>query len=156
MQSNKQAKTLQTTTRPTAGQIKHKYVYIYLYYTRLNIQLHYHFPFVFAGVRMVQPLNFFVILAFLALTSSATASHEFNVEKLSNVIETSHRCRKNTNPGLAVAVVREGRTLLSRGYGVTSLYGNMRVTSSTRFNVASLTKAITAALLVKVMEESGR
>ena len=105
---------------------------------------------------MVHFLTVFVVLAFLVLTSSAITSHEFNVEKLSKLIETSHRCRKSTNPGLAVSVVSGGRTLLSRGYGVTSPYGSTRVTSNTRFNVASLTKAITAALLVKVMGESGR
>ena len=101
----------------------------------------------------------FVVLACLALTSLGpvtAASREFDAEKLSSIIETSHRCRRSTNPGMAVSVVREGRTLLARGYGVTSPHGNTRVTSSTRFNVASLTKAVTAALLVKVMEESGR
>ncbi|XP_076444153.1 uncharacterized protein LOC143282408 [Babylonia areolata] len=98
-----------------------------------------------------------VVSLLLAPSAAATGPFKgFDVEELSAMIQTSHSCRRNTNPGLAVSIVKDGETLLSRGYGVTRPHGNERVDSDTRFNVASLTKAITAAILVKVMDESGR
>jgi CubicO group peptidase (beta-lactamase class C family) len=92
----------------------------------------------------------------LILTSLFVTSSCFNAETLSSVIETSFRCRTKTNPGLAVSVVKGGKTLLSHGYGFTDAHGNTRVTSNTRFNVASLTKGLTATLMLKVMDDTGR
>ncbi|KAL8567135.1 hypothetical protein ACOMHN_033037 [Nucella lapillus] len=100
-------------------------------------------------------LQLLTLLLILPHLPSASASKGFKADELSSMIETSHRCRKNSNPGLAVSIVKDGVTLLSRGYGATKPHGNERVNSDTRFNVASLTKAITSAILVKVMDESG-
>ncbi|KAL8566271.1 hypothetical protein ACOMHN_056843 [Nucella lapillus] len=83
--------------------------------------------------------------------------HAFDASAVNNVLKTVQRCRANSNPAMAVTVVKDGAVLLSRGYGVTSLErGAEEVTSSTQFNVASLSKAFTATLLLKVMEEDGR
>lgn len=101
----------------------------------------------------VSVLQVLVLVPTLVIVSSQDDS----MQAISDIIAASHAdCRRELNPGMAIAIVKGGRTLLSRGFGVTSLHGNIPVTSSTRFNVASLTKALTAALLLKVMEESGR
>ena len=85
-----------------------------------------------------------------------TTSKSFDGNLINSIIQASHECRKNRNTALAVSVVKDGRTLLSHGYGVTDINSDIPVTSSTKFNVASLTKAFTAALLVKVMKERAR
>ncbi|KAK7488400.1 hypothetical protein BaRGS_00020374 [Batillaria attramentaria] len=59
----------------------------------------------------------------------------------------------HNNPGLAVAVVKDGQVLLSKGYGVTDLDSQQPVTTDTQFQIASLTKAFTAALLATVLDE---
>jgi CubicO group peptidase (beta-lactamase class C family) len=49
------------------------------------------------------------------------------------------------------------QVLLARGYGLTSLDSTRHlVNSSTRFNIASLSKGFAATLMLKVMEEDGR
>ena len=91
----------------------------------------------------------------LAVTFFVT-SQCFDVTSVDNAVTAAQACRAKDNPGLAVTVVKDGRILLSRGYGVTRVQGNERVTNATRFNIASLTKAFTATLMLKVMEEDGR
>ncbi|MCB9882614.1 MAG: serine hydrolase [Planctomycetes bacterium] len=56
-------------------------------------------------------------------------------------------------PGLAVAVLRDGEVLLSKGYGVRVLGEEGRVDADTLFAVASNTKAFTATLLGLLVQE---
>lgn len=50
-------------------------------------------------------------------------------------------------PGIAVAVIKDGKLIHSKGYGVRSIKTNLKVDENTLFGVASNTKAITAAAL---------
>ncbi|MGH8160808.1 MAG: serine hydrolase [Gammaproteobacteria bacterium] len=50
-------------------------------------------------------------------------------------------------PGLAVAVVKDGKVVLARGYGVRELGRPAKVDANTLFGIASNTKAFTAAAL---------
>ncbi len=56
-------------------------------------------------------------------------------------------------PGMAVAVVKDGRTVLSRGYGTLEAGGGEAVDEHTLFAIASNTKAFTAAALAILVEE---
>ena len=56
-------------------------------------------------------------------------------------------------PGMAVAVVQDGRTVLARGYGVRRMGGEVRVDAHTRFGIGSNTKGMTAALLAMLVDE---
>jgi CubicO group peptidase (beta-lactamase class C family) len=56
-------------------------------------------------------------------------------------------------PGLAVAIVKDGETVLARGYGVRELGGEDSVDENTLFAIASNTKAFTAAALAILVEE---
>jgi len=55
-------------------------------------------------------------------------------------------------PGLAIAVVKDGRPVLTRGYGVRRLGGNAPVGPDTVFAVASVTKTFTAATLAMLVD----
>lgn len=50
-------------------------------------------------------------------------------------------------PGIAVAVVKDGKVIHSKGYGVTSVNTKEKVNEHTRFAIASNSKAFTAAAL---------
>ncbi|MGH8127878.1 MAG: serine hydrolase, partial [Gammaproteobacteria bacterium] len=50
-------------------------------------------------------------------------------------------------PGLAVAIVKDGKVVLARGYGVRELGKPAKVDANTLFGIASNTKAFTAAAL---------
>ncbi|MGW8282613.1 MAG: serine hydrolase [Gemmatimonadota bacterium] len=56
-------------------------------------------------------------------------------------------------PGLAVAIVRDGRVVLARGYGLRRIGGTELVDEHTRFGIASNTKAFTATALALLVEE---
>src|SRR5947208_6609299 len=58
-------------------------------------------------------------------------------------------------PGLAIAVVKDGRVLVARGFGVRRLGDPATVDAHTDFQIASNTKAFTTALLAQLVD-SGR
>ncbi|XP_062573009.1 protein flp-like [Saccostrea cucullata] len=57
-------------------------------------------------------------------------------------------------PGLTVAVVKDLKTLYTRGYGETMVNSNIPVTDQTLFQIGSISKSFAALLLVKQMEEA--
>lgn len=56
-------------------------------------------------------------------------------------------------PGLAIAVVKDGKVVLAKGYGVRELGRPERVDEHTRFGIASNTKAFTATALALLVED---
>jgi CubicO group peptidase (beta-lactamase class C family) len=58
-------------------------------------------------------------------------------------------------PGVAVAVVRDGRKLMSKGYGLASLEHRTPITSTTVFDVASVSKQFTG-LAIAMLVGQGR
>jgi len=56
-------------------------------------------------------------------------------------------------PGFALAVVKDGHTVLSKGYGVKEIGKNDPVDENTLFSVASITKGFTAAIIAMLVEE---
>jgi len=56
-------------------------------------------------------------------------------------------------PGIAVAVIKDGKVIHSKGYGVRSLKTNQPVTENTLFGIASNSKAFTAVALGILSDE---
>lgn len=56
-------------------------------------------------------------------------------------------------PGLAIAVVKDDKTVFERGYGTTSLSGGVAVDEHTLFSIGSTTKAMTAAAIGMLVDE---
>lgn len=56
-------------------------------------------------------------------------------------------------PGLAVAVVRDGRLIFSRGYGVADPATGAPLEPRARFRVASLSKPLTAAAVLRLVDQ---
>ncbi|MBE0591875.1 MAG: beta-lactamase family protein, partial [Gemmatimonadales bacterium] len=56
-------------------------------------------------------------------------------------------------PGIAVAVVKDDRVVLERGYGTRQIGGREPVDAQTLFAIASTTKAFTAAALAILVDE---
>jgi CubicO group peptidase (beta-lactamase class C family) len=59
----------------------------------------------------------------------------------------------DSSPGYAVAVLREGRPVFWRGYGMANLDERSPITPSTVFNIASLSKQFTAACVALLILE---
>ncbi|MFC3120861.1 serine hydrolase [Agaribacter flavus] len=56
-------------------------------------------------------------------------------------------------PGMSIALVYQGKTILSKGYGLSNLEQNTPVTPQTYFRLASTSKAFTAASLAILVDE---
>ncbi|GAB3502928.1 serine hydrolase [Emticicia fontis] len=56
-------------------------------------------------------------------------------------------------PGIAVAVIKDGKVIHSKGYGVRSLNTKQKVDENTLFGIASNSKAFTAAALGMLVDE---
>jgi len=70
---------------------------------------------------------------------------------LDQVVE---RCRKEFQvPGIAVAVVKDGKVVVAKGYGLRKIGDPAPVTPRTLFPIASNTKVFTAAALAMLVDE---
>ena len=56
-------------------------------------------------------------------------------------------------PGIAVAIVKDGKVIHAKGYGVRSLANNLPVDENTLFGIASNSKAFTSAALGMLVDE---
>jgi CubicO group peptidase (beta-lactamase class C family) len=56
-------------------------------------------------------------------------------------------------PGMAVAIIKDGKVILARGYGVLRVGGNQAVDAKTVFPIASVTKAFTATCLAQLHDD---
>lgn len=56
-------------------------------------------------------------------------------------------------PGMALVVVRNGKVIKQRSYGVASLELAVPVTDSSRFQIASATKALTGTLVMQLVQD---
>ncbi|MEO5644616.1 MAG: serine hydrolase [Bacteroidia bacterium] len=56
-------------------------------------------------------------------------------------------------PGLAIAIVKDGKIVVSKGFGVTETGGENKVNDSTLFQIASCTKAFTATSLALLAQQ---
>jgi len=92
---------------------------------------------------MKKTMAFFLFLLFV--TSTSSAQNKFVSDSLDNYV---YEAMKLWNiPGIAIAVVKDGKVIISRGYGVREIYKNDLVDENTLFMIASNTKAFTATAL---------
>src|SRR6478609_4425659 len=56
-------------------------------------------------------------------------------------------------PGIAVAIVKDGKVILAKGYGVKSILTNQKVDANTLYGIASNSKAFTSAALSILIDE---
>ncbi len=56
-------------------------------------------------------------------------------------------------PGAAIGLVKDGRVIMTKGYGVRSAATNAPVTENTQFPISSITKSFTALAVMRLVEE---
>lgn len=94
--------------------------------------------------------NFIFLLSILTFSAEAKAQQNLPpgldqyIEKVLKAFEV---------PGLSVSIVKDGKILLAKGYGIKKLGGNDRVDANTLFSIASNSKAFTATALAMLVEE---
>ncbi|MFV5688373.1 serine hydrolase [Flavobacterium sp. ZT3R25] len=90
---------------------------------------------------------------FVAITLIATTLSFAQISS-SQVDELVERSLKTFNvPGIAVAIVKDGKIIHAKGYGVKSILTNEKVDANTLFGIASNSKAFTSAALAMLVDE---
>jgi CubicO group peptidase (beta-lactamase class C family) len=81
-------------------------------------------------------------------TAAVSAQTVADVEALvSKAVETKGA------PAIGVAVVRDGKVVLAKGYGVADAEGSVAANENTGFQIASVTKQFTAAAIMMLVED---
>jgi|WetSurMetagenome_2_1015567.scaffolds.fasta_scaffold136071_1 CubicO group peptidase (beta-lactamase class C family) len=93
----------------------------------------------------------FIISAFLFLATISISAQTISSVAIDSLVERT--MRTFDVPGIAVAVVKDDKVILSKGYGVRSLNTKQRVDSNTLFGIASNSKAFTTAALGILIDE---
>src|SRR5882757_630392 len=82
-----------------------------------------------------------------ALTAPLT-SFVSDLDRLADDVMTDWKV-----PGAALAVVQDGKIVLTRAYGQRDVEANLPVTSATQFAICSITKSFTATALALLHHE---
>lgn len=80
-----------------------------------------------------------------------TAFAQISEQQLDDVVQ---RTMKTFNvPGIAVGIVKDGKIVLAKGYGVTNIKTQQKTDANTLFGIASNSKAFTTAALAMLVDE---
>lgn len=92
------------------------------------------------------------LLSFLCLFNVLTIyAQVISSPQIDSVVEKT--LRTFDVPGIAVAIVKDGKLVHAKGYGVRSLNTNQKVDENTLFGIASNSKAFTTAALGMLVDE---
>ncbi|HLK27559.1 MAG TPA: serine hydrolase [Puia sp.] len=93
-----------------------------------------------------------IVAAFILFVSfNISYSQPLSSEKIDTLVQRSMKAFDV--PGIAVAVIKDGKVIHSKGYGVRSLNTMQKVDENTLFGIASNSKAFTAAALGILVDE---
>jgi len=92
------------------------------------------------------------LFAVLCLSSNAIYSQPLTTKEIDLLVDRT--MRTFDVPGIAVAVVKDGKVIHSKGYGVSSITTKKKVDEHTLFAIASNSKAFTAAAMGILVDEA--
>jgi CubicO group peptidase (beta-lactamase class C family) len=103
----------------------------------------------------VVSLGFLSIMCFALQSCPQSLSSELERESLAEKVDEIFKEYDSPNtPGAAVAVMRDGTVVLSKGYGMAQLEYHIPITPETVFDIASMSKAFTG-LAITMLEKQG-
>lgn len=102
---------------------------------------------------MKRRLNFLYPLFIFLLIPSFVSAQNADA-RLAEIDAYAQQVMKDWNqPGMAIAVVKDGKTVFAKGYGVRKIGTNERVDENTVFAIASNSKAFTTAAISILIDE---
>lgn len=93
----------------------------------------------------------FFFISFFCLFTIATIAQPITSQQIDALVEKT--LTTFDVPGIAVAIVKDGKVIHQKGYGVRSLATQQKVDEHTLFGIASNSKAFTAAALGMLIDE---
>lgn len=74
-----------------------------------------------------------------------------NIKRVDSLLNTIYT---NDKPGASVAIVDNGKILFEKNYGISNIETGEKISSSTNFNICSLTKQFTALSILQLAEKN--
>lgn len=106
---------------------------------------------------MIKSIKFLFVLALLIPTVVSISQTTGRKRKATTEQELDALFAKALTdynvPGMAIAIVKDGQVVLSKGYGVKNVNTNEKVDDKTLFAIASNSKAFTSAALAMLVDE---
>jgi len=96
-------------------------------------------------------LKTILILTTIFLTGNSITAQGLTSLQIDSIVAVA--MDSNQHAGLAVAVVKDGEIIHSKGYGLASLNTGEKVNEHTRFSIASNSKAFTSAALAMLVDK---
>jgi CubicO group peptidase (beta-lactamase class C family) len=94
-----------------------------------------------------------IITLFIAMTALAKSGPALDAQRAAQ-IESLFRDYSQVNaPGVAVMVIREGKPIFAKGFGLADLQHKTPCTTNTNFRLASVTKQFTAMAVMMLVEK---
>ncbi|MCC6929325.1 MAG: serine hydrolase [Gemmatimonadaceae bacterium] len=94
------------------------------------------------------PTLFLTALAPAIAPAQDTRALTRYVDSVANAAVSEHR-----TPGVSIAIVRNGRTILAKGYGYADLENDVPATPETVYRIGSVTKQFTSAAIMRLVEQ---
>src|SRR5512139_2255263 len=93
------------------------------------------------------------MLLIMLLAGQAGSQPQPKPDPAAQVDKVFERWNTTTSPGCAVSVMKDGRILYKRGYGMADLDHDVIITPASIFHVASVSKQFTAASILLLAQE---
>lgn len=90
-------------------------------------------------------------VSLLALLFSFSVSAQITNQEVDELVNRT--IKAFDVPGISVAIVKDGKVVLAKGYGVKSVITQQKVDANTLFGIASNSKAFTSAALAMLVDE---
>src|SRR5947209_2717949 len=107
--------------------------------------------------RQLLSLLFALILGVFAANASAqtAAAANANVSRLQTELDPkiNDAISKGQLPGFAIGVVKNGKLIYAKGFGVAKLGSNTSITTQSLFHMASVTKTFLATATMQLVEQ---
>jgi CubicO group peptidase (beta-lactamase class C family) len=95
-----------------------------------------------------------ILLILLTPIADAQSANSDHVHRLQTELEPkiAAEIEKQRLPGLAIGVVKDGKLIYARGFGVAKLGGTAPITTRSLFHMASVTKTFVATSIMQLVE----
>ncbi len=94
-----------------------------------------------------------VVVAFLACASSPLSAQRLSTSEIASIDSIFSAFDHTWSPGCAMGVVRDGKLVFSRGYGMANLEHNIALTDRSVFRIGSVSKQFTAAAIALLAQD---
>jgi len=103
-------------------------------------------------MKSIEGLRFLILLAWWGFSTGIAIAQQSTVaEQVDAVVKVA--MEKQRIPGLSLAVVKDGKTVLARGYGLANVELNVAATPETVYEIGSVTKQFTATAVMMLVEQ---